>query len=892
MIKKILIAALLLALFLLGYYFFNTWQRSHNLSLWRFVPMNAALVYESDQIGSVLLNLKESQLARSLTMVPIFNKMYREIEKIDSLTGGNSFYAFANNLPVLVTIQNTSKSKFDFLFLAQIDQFTDRKGSKEFLEKLIKPDGQKSKRNYFGFEVNEIETADNDHFTYFIYENYFIGSFTPYLVEDAIRAQVTIESFETQFPEHRKVTKIKQDEGNLYINYPELITLSRAFTENELNPNFLNKAFLDLGISDHSISLSGFSFADSSHQLNRIKGITGAPFDMSDIISNNTSIFHHFSFSDPQLWISQQGFNTEVSSKKENIIKDLGFDPYDITRFLDQEIGLAFQYRNGQLEPLMILESNNSIELMNHFDAISKQMPHVAADSFFIEIYNEQIINKLPIDDFPVMILGDLAKDFPEAYYTSYQDYVLIASKLPLLKDVINDINNENTWEKSLKKKRFLEKITQEASYTILVNTAESWSQLYPTILPELKKEFYQFDYIFKSLENIALQFSSVDDKYFTSLLIEQATVPKAPESNVIKTKVHEFNKPLITKPFLVRDAPGAKIEIIVEDEANILHLLNEDFELRWSKSIFKPIVGELTQIDFYKNGKLQYLFITADSVYLVDRNGENVEEYPKYIASNLSALAIVDYDGKKNYRFAITTLSGDLFITDQQGTPLEGWDPYHFSASIIGSVRHFRVGGTDAFAIVLTNGEMHLISRRGKVFPGFPIQTNMHIQSDYHLQVGSKFETSKWTVLSESGTLLSVNLKGTIIDRKELYKPRTDSKFQIHNDLDEKNYLISKQFENSIAVVNNNDAIIFEKNQLSSENVKIQYYKMGGDNDYFILSDLANQLIYPYDLNGRLLTTLPLMGDQPISLRYFKKENVYEIYLIRENKLILYLKK
>ena len=59
----------------------------------------------------------------------------------------------------------------------------------------------------------------------------------------------------------------------------------------------------------------------------------------------------------------------------------------------------------------------------------------------------------MPIDDFPVMILGDLAKDFPEAYYTSYQDYVLIASKLPLLKDVINDINNENTWEKSLKKK-------------------------------------------------------------------------------------------------------------------------------------------------------------------------------------------------------------------------------------------------------------------------------------------------------------------------------------------------------------------------------------------------------------------------------------------------------
>ena len=97
-----------------------------------FRPINAALVYESDQIGSVLLNLKESQLARSLTMVPIFNKMYREIEKIDSLTGGNSFYAFANNLPVLVTIQNTSKSKFDFLFWPKSTNLMIEKARKNF----------------------------------------------------------------------------------------------------------------------------------------------------------------------------------------------------------------------------------------------------------------------------------------------------------------------------------------------------------------------------------------------------------------------------------------------------------------------------------------------------------------------------------------------------------------------------------------------------------------------------------------------------------------------------------------------------------------------------------------------------------------------------------------
>ena len=38
---------------------------------------------------------------------------------------------------------------------------------------------------------------------------------------------------------------------------------------------------------------------------------------------------------------------------------------------------------------------------------------------------------------------------------------------------------------------------------------------------------------------------------------------------------------------------------------------------------------GDVHQIDLYKNGKLQLLFNTQSKLHLIDRNGNNVEQFP-----------------------------------------------------------------------------------------------------------------------------------------------------------------------------------------------------------------------------------------------------------------------
>ena len=196
---------------------------------------------------------------------------------------------------------------------------------------------------------------------------------------------------------------------------------------------------------------------------------------------------------------------------------------------------------------------------------------------------------------------------------------------------------------------------------------------------PKWQNDFLMSEIIFKSFEYLSIQFSSIDDKYFTSIFVERNSSPSERDSTLTKTNTLKFNHQLISKPYLVTDHRNGNEEIIIQDSRKMIYLIDGDLQINWERPLYLPIVGPINQIDFYKNKKLQYAFITNDSIYVIDRNGQNVDNFPKYIAPNLKSLEIIDYDQRKNYRFSITTEQGDAYITDKFGNLLEGWKPYSF---------------------------------------------------------------------------------------------------------------------------------------------------------------------------------------------------------------------
>ena len=81
------------------------------------------------------------------------------------------------------------------------------------------------------------------------------------------------------------------------------------------------------------------------------------------------------------------------------------------------------------------------------------------------------------------------------------------------------------------------------------------------------------------------------------------------------------------------------------------MYLISSEGKLIWKKNIDSKIIGEIHQIDLYKNGRLQYAFNTENDFQIIDKNGKKVKEIKN---KNYLGLTIFDYDKAKNYRFIL----------------------------------------------------------------------------------------------------------------------------------------------------------------------------------------------------------------------------------------------
>ena len=104
-------------------------------------------------------------------------------------------------------------------------------------------------------------------------------------------------------------------------------------------------------------------------------------------------------------------------------------------------------------------------------------------------------------------------------------------------------------------------------------------------------------------------------------------------------------------------------------------NLINSTGRVLWKQPVDGPIMGEVYQVDFYKNGKLQYLFNTAGKIHLIDRNGNYVERYPISLRANATnPLALFDYDKSRDYRLFIATEDRRIYLYDIEGNMISGW--------------------------------------------------------------------------------------------------------------------------------------------------------------------------------------------------------------------------
>ncbi len=217
---------------------------------------------------------------------------------------------------------------------------------------------------------------------------------------------------------------------------------------------------------------------------------------------------------------------------------------------------------------------------------------------------------------------------------------------------------------------------------------------------------------VWRKIDAIAFQSTSTDDLNYFRLFTHYNSQVTEPVNTVWQSKL---DTSALFKPAVVINHTNRQKEIFTQDLGNTIYLISNSGTILWKQKIEGPILSDIYQIDYYRNGKLQYLFNTADHLYLIDRNGNPVERYPVSLRQTASAgLSLFDYDHDGTIRICIPTEKKDISMYDREGKVISGWRFRGSDGVITHPVEHVRIGDRD-FIIACDDVRLYLLDRQGK---------------------------------------------------------------------------------------------------------------------------------------------------------------------------------
>ena len=318
----------------------------------------------------------------------------------------------------------------------------------------------------------------------------------------------------------------------------------------------------------------------------------------------------------------------------------------------------------------------------------------------------------------------------------------------------------------------------------------------------------------------------------------------------------------IILGPLIVKNHTNNKNEVFIQDSENIIYLINDNGQIEWTKKINDRVIDEVKQIDSYKNGRLQYVFATQNSLHMIDRKGRDVGKFPlKFNDQITKPVSVFDYDNNKNYRLLITQ-NDELFMFDSKGNRVRGFD-YNKKNKIITKPEHFRISNKDII-VFKTSDDLKILNRRGKV--------RIKINGDYNY--------SKDEIFQYQNSLLTTTVNNKIV------------KIDMNGNSKE----VSSMSFNGKYVSDKKTIYTLQKNILSNskKNIEIQFGKY---ENFSAISDKKNTLINIYDSQNNKLYLFddeintvkgfPILADANAS--FILENNKIEFSVISDSKKIKY---
>ena len=872
------------------------------VDLWEKIPDNAVLVFESRNLVDRWNHLLETPIWESFNEIEEFHNIKSRLELLDSIGGHDGkLDKLIKNSSSLISLHVTGKNSFDYTYYIDLTTKESQKIASEIVSGFEADESViSSSRIYQGLKLSELKKG-TETFTYLIDNNVFIGSFTPFLVEDVVRLMNgdVNYNFITMNKELTKMPKLAKDDGNVYISIPNFAQFINIFQASnakgqvkKLN-HFGKSSFLDVSVDDDKILFNGFSNSSPEDFLTTFQNQEPSSSNIKYFVSNQTTKFLQYTLSDPSEWHSKvqeywEKYDAQFLTQRAKFEKENDFQFADLYQWLGSEVAIASlqSFSNSESSELVYVKFKDENEALKDLNKFAETLAKVNNDTVYTEQFSLYNIKELDVSEFPQYAFGPAFKGFDECFFSFIDDYIVFGSNIQAIKSLITDIENENTWGRSVSFNKFIDSNLEESNINFVFSTVTGWNDMLVGLESSWKEFAENNSYVIKGFRLGSLQFSRLDDSFYTSLAMSFEKQEHIAQSQYVEALLAvNHSEPIISKPFVVKNHVSNTLETLIQDSSYDISLISTEGKVLWSDSIGEPIVSDVEQVDYYKNGKLQYFFATSHGLHIIDRLGNYIEGYPvRTQGDNIQYASVVDYDKSLRYRFLVATERGDLFLYNKEGVTLEGWTPRKITGKLGVKPFHLRVRGRDCIVAIQQDGVVSVLNRRGEMMKGFPLQINSKMETQPFIQYGSDFSKTIVSTLSNDGKLIQFNLEGKVMRTDQLYQPSRETVFQLVPDALGKDYLISRQDMGRVTLLDADRKEVLSKDYLSSGKLIIQYYNFSLDNKIYVITDEQQGFTYIYDQAGELVNAQPLDSEHEIATLFFENTKKYHVYSVSGN--------
>jgi hypothetical protein len=490
------------------------------------------------------------------------------------------------------------------------------------------------------------------------------------------------------------------------------------------------------------------------------------------------------------------------------------------------------------------------------------------------ETFRDYEIRKLPIGKFYGDLLSEAFSMLQDPYFTLLDDMVLMANSENALRTQINTIVQGKTLSKD---EEFLEVsnyISDEAQFLLFNSLARS-PFIYTHILDEpYQQEIEAQTEILRKFKAFVYQAGHYrDDLYYNNVYFEHSPEYQKETNSLWEL---ELKADINFKPQLVRNHYTEALEILIQDTENRLYLISNTGKVIWEKKLEEPIMSPVTQVDLYKNRKLQMVFNTPTFLYVLDRNGNEVEEYPVKLPARATApVGIADYDNSRDYRLFVPVEGGKILLFDGIGNSVEGWNFRDQEADIAHSVNHLRVRTKDYLFTYNKKGNTHLLNRRGDTRQETTAPIKGIAPGNSLITTGQNIKESAFYYVDSTGHMMRQRFS----DRFDRYL-LTDEEIldYLFTDLNGDNepdcVILTPQ---NIHAFNNTGEKLFSV-PTQGDPAYLQAYSFSANSERIGYTDTANNQIYLYTSKGVKVEGFPLYGSTAFSIGDLNRDGFFNL--------------